>query len=863
MQLFSKRVLVSVSFLILVLIILAASLQFICRTKLISKEIRNVILISIDTCRADRLSCYGYPLQTTPNIDALASQGILFENCYSPVPLTLPAHISMLSGTIPPYHGIHDNHDYGLDESLVTIAEILKDDGFTTGSIISAFVLDSRTGLNQGFETYNDDFEEKHRAISIVERKAEEVSRVALDWLNKNKDDRFFLFLHYYDPHNPYHPPEPFSQTYSKDLYAGEIAYVDHCIGQVIEKLKKLGLYDSTLIIVTGDHGEMLGEHNESTHGYFIYQSALKVPLIFTLPGWKTPTRVKDMVGLIDIVPTICSLLDIENPPKVQGIDLSGHFHKKQPLTKHIYLYCESLYPTKYSINMNPVLGVITDNNFKYIETTRPELYNLSEDPGENNNLIHSQSQRAHILQDCLKQILTAETQEFAEIDSQLDTEAFERLRTLGYVGGAAKIIKFDSNKDDPKDFIEYHTLYASIPDLINKEKYDLARSYCSKILQNKSYLYQVYFHLGRIAKLENKIPEAISHWKKVLLYNSENVEALNELSMTLVESGQLEEAIIYFEKAVEIGTVSATLCNNLGATFAQVEKYDQAITYFKKSFEIYPGNKETHFNLLRLMVILNQIDEAHQYVEKIAELAGENGYQAFFNFGILLVQQQKVTPAIEYFQKTLKLNPDFNIARFSLAQALSQQGRLEEAIKQYEKLLQFETDKYMVHNRLAELLFKQKKANEAFDHLIQSQSLKPDQPEVLDTLAKICKQQGEISQAVEYWQQALKLRSDWPEVLNYLAWIKATSEDSKVRNPKEAVQLAQRSCELRDFKDPQSLDTLAAAYAAEGNFTKAVEIAQNALDIASSAGLEKAAHHIKSHLDMFKSGQPYFESEN
>lgn len=284
------------------------------RTSAVGKKIERIVLISIDTCRADYLSCYGYPRKTTPNIDDLAKEGILFENVISPVPLTLPGHASMLTGTIPPYHGVHNNTDYKLASSNVTLAERLKEAGYTTSAFISAFVLDSQFGLNQGFDTYNDDFEDRHMAANISERKAAEVSRLGAGWLENNRDRDFFLFLHYYDPHNPYEPPQPFSTDYAGNLYAGEIAYTDHCIGQIIAKLKELALYESTLIIVTGDHGEMLGEHGEKDHGFFIYQSAIKVPLIFKLPRPGRTKTVSSPVGLIDILPTVCRLLGIEPP---------------------------------------------------------------------------------------------------------------------------------------------------------------------------------------------------------------------------------------------------------------------------------------------------------------------------------------------------------------------------------------------------------------------------------------------------------------------------------------------------------------------------------------------------------------------
>jgi len=248
-------------------------------------SIRNVILISIDTCRADHLSCYGFGRKTTPNIDAIAQEGILFENALTPIPLTLPAHSSMLTGTYPLYHKVRDNLNHRLAESNISIAEILREHGYTTGAIVSTFVLDVQFGLSQGFDSYNDQFEEPVGPREDKERRGSEASRFACIYLEEHRDEPFFLFLHYFDPHTDYEPPEPFASEYSDDLYAGEIAYVDHCLAQVIYKLKSLDLYDSTLIIIVGDHGEGLGEHGEAEHGYFIYEGMMKVPFIIRSPG--------------------------------------------------------------------------------------------------------------------------------------------------------------------------------------------------------------------------------------------------------------------------------------------------------------------------------------------------------------------------------------------------------------------------------------------------------------------------------------------------------------------------------------------------------------------------------------------------
>ncbi len=457
---------------VLILVLLGAAVWFF-RGAGSGGQIRNVLLISMDTTRADHLSCYGYKRKTTPNIDALAAEGIRCEKVISTVPLTLPAHSSIMTGTNPPYHGVHDNLDYQLPEDNITLAEILKGQGFATGAAVSTFVLDSQFNLDQGFDTYDDRFQQKHSLGTFDERKGDETTEVAIQWLEKYKDSPFFYFLHYYDPHNTYEPPEPFATEYAGNLYGGEIAFTDHCIGKVVDKLKELNLYDSTLIIVVGDHGELLGEHGESTHSYFIYQGAIKVPLIFKVPGRRRAKTIESNVGIIDIVPTVCSLLGIESPEEVAGTDLSPFFGKGQPPSDRP-LYCESLTPT--ICNANSLLGII-EGRYKYIQTTRPELYDLKKDPQESLNLFASQPQRARILQDKLSQILEDQVRKGGDDSSiNLDAEAVKRLESLGYVaGGITEDFSFDQTKSDPKDLLEFYLAYSRAGYLITKEVYDQA----------------------------------------------------------------------------------------------------------------------------------------------------------------------------------------------------------------------------------------------------------------------------------------------------------------------------------------------------------------------------------------------------
>ena len=409
---------------------------FLLRPDISQKQVRNVLLISIDTCRADYLSCYGYWRQTTPNIDKFAEESILFENALTPIPLTLPAHSSMLTGTYPPYHGVHDNLDYQLAESNVTLAEILREHRYTTGAIVSTFILDAQFGVDQGFDSYNDKFEEPIGLRDDKERRGGEASRFACSYLEEHRDEPFFLFLHYFDPHTAYEPPEPFATTYADDLYTGEIAYADHCIGQVMEKLKSLDLYDSTLIIIVGDHGEGLGEHGEAQHGYYIYQCTARVPFIIRPPGNRNPKRIDNIVSLVDVVPTILSYLGVRVPAHVQGKDLSGYSVGKADSEERRYVYCESFTATKYGCN--PLLGLVSER-WKYIETTRAELYNLPKDPLEENNLVEKEAKRARFMRDELRE-LVAKLVSNVGSDSrvELDEKTRRVFESLGYVGTAA-----------------------------------------------------------------------------------------------------------------------------------------------------------------------------------------------------------------------------------------------------------------------------------------------------------------------------------------------------------------------------------------------------------------------------------------
>jgi len=354
----------------------------------------NVILISMDTVRADRLGCYGHRGINTPSIDFLASHGVRFQNAIAPAPLTLPSHTTLLTGLYPTTHGVRDNTTFRLSEKALTLAEILKENGYRTAATVGAFVLDSSRGLDQGFDYYDDELP-KPKARSdrllpdgvpdigmreVSERPAGVVTRRALSWLRDNSDEKFFLWIHYFDAHYPYTPPPPYSREYQKRPYYGEIAFVDRNIGMILDELRTSELLDNTLIIVTGDHGESLGEHREYTHCIFIYDSTIKIPLIMSWAG-KIPagTVIGDVVSLADVVPTILDFLGIDPGHGMDGVSLVDVISGRSEGER--FVYSESMFPY-LNYGWSRVYG-IRGPRWKYIETSNPELFDLSRDPGE------------------------------------------------------------------------------------------------------------------------------------------------------------------------------------------------------------------------------------------------------------------------------------------------------------------------------------------------------------------------------------------------------------------------------------------------------------------------------------------------
>ena len=605
------------------ILLAGAGIWFVLQQRSSVSGIRHIVLISLDTCRADYLSCYGYAQPTTPNIDALAKEGYLFSHAMTPIPVTLPAHASMFTGTIPTHHGKHENKDVYFDPSHVTLAALLKKKGYSTGAFVGSQILNSGLGLNRGFDTYHDRFAQRDQS----QRRAGEVNRVAFEWLEKQKGSPVFLFLHYYDPHDSYDPPEPFATTFKESPYAGEIAYADHCIGKVVAKLKSLDMYESSLIIVTSDHGEMLGEHGETTHMFFIYQSALKVPMVYKLPGSNGPHTIDCLASIVDIVPTVCDLMDIDPPSGIQGKNLAGYFSNTPPQPEDRYLYCESLYPTKYGFNS--LLGIVS-KRWKYIQTTRPELYDLQKDPGEQTNLVETQPQRARILKDRLAQILERTVRKKkSQEELQLNEDISKHLRSLGYVAGShvKEDFSFDQSAEDPKDLIAFHNEYRKTNDLLIHNKLVEVRALAERLIKIRPEFYELYDLLLGVTIKQKDYVNAVRYGEKAIALKPGRFMHYF-LGLAYSRTKQNEAAAEQFELALEFAIKDQNtslanrvlIHNQLGLVRARQKKFGLAIVQFKESLKINP--KQPRMLDSYALALLLRADSKPKDISKALELA-------------------------------------------------------------------------------------------------------------------------------------------------------------------------------------------------------------------------------------------------
>jgi arylsulfatase A-like enzyme/Flp pilus assembly protein TadD len=588
------------------------------------KPAPNVVVITIDTLRADHLGCYGYKQIHTPNIDALAADGVRFERAYTPVPVTLPAHTVIFTGTYPTLSGMHDFSGNKLNPSQPTLASVLKQHGYTTGAVIGSAVLDSRFGLNQGFDFYYDHFDFnrlQESNLEEMERPGNAVADVALDWLGKNHSKKFFLWMHLYDPHYPYRPPAPYSEQYKDRPYDGEIAFADAQVGRLIAFLKANGLYRNTILVLSGDHGESLGEHGEQTHGFFIYNATLHVPVIIRLPGTSAASVVSEMVSLADLTPTVLQALKFEVPSQVQGHNLLPLMVPKKPEEPR-NLYAETFLP-RLHFNWSELRSVETEK-YQFIDAPKPELYDLSNDPGETHNLYAEKKAVSEELHARLAGLISQYTagQELAQ-KTGLDPALMERLKSLGYAGfsGGGNPTITDRSLPDPKDRIQTYELISDAIADSQHGRYESSTEKLTAALKTEPDSVPVHYLLGLDYYRLGEFPHAVTELQRVLQLSPDYSLAVFNLGLAYARTGDIDQAIQTLKHALELDGTNFSAAYNLGAAYTQKKMVSEAIAAFRQTITINPQYGPGHRALGELLLYRGDVDEALAELRRAADL--------------------------------------------------------------------------------------------------------------------------------------------------------------------------------------------------------------------------------------------------
>jgi arylsulfatase A-like enzyme/Tfp pilus assembly protein PilF len=586
-----------------------------------------VILITVDTLRADHLGCYGYTLIQTPNIDQLAHAGARFAQAYTPVPVTLPAHTALFTGAFPMATGMHDFSGNKLPANAATLAKVLRDNGYATAAFIGSAVLDSRFGLNQGFDTYFDHFEfnrldEAH--LDQMERRGDLVMDEALRWLKGNPRQPFLIWVHLYDPHDPYTPPEPYASRYRARPYDGEIAFDDAQVGRLVAYLKQQALFDKSVIVVAGDHGEGLGEHGERTHGFFIYNSTLHVPLLMKFPG-VAPRVIADEVSLVDVMPTLLQALKIPVPASVQGRSLLGQVLGR-PAAGRSNLYAESYLPLLH-FRWNQLRG-LQSRGMKYIDAPRPEIYDTRTDAKERKNLYAARQALGHEMRDRLYGLIRRFTPAGgAGTEKELtDPALLERLRSLGYVAVSAGTFAEASGKPlpDPKDRIQVYELVAEAMADGQHGRYEESLRKLHEAEKTEPASLSIHYLIALDYYRLKDYRHAIECFQSALQLNPQFALAAYYLGVAQLQTGDLDGAATSFLRTLELDSTNFSAAFNLGAVYTRQKRVDDALQAFQRAIEILPDYAEAHEALGELYLYMKRTDDAVRELERAVAIAPE-----------------------------------------------------------------------------------------------------------------------------------------------------------------------------------------------------------------------------------------------
>ena len=587
----------------------------------------NVILITLDTVRADRMGFLGSKLGLTPQLDALASQSVVFEHAYSQAPITPVSHATILTGTYPQYHGIRNFGDR-LPPSVPFLPDILHSQGYHTGAFVGSIILDPKngfaSGFERGFDIYNAGFHRQktgERREASMQRRGEVTLGYVLEWLGQQKDGPFFLWFHLWDAHDPYNPPEPFRSRFPKAPYNGGIAYVDATVGKLLDYLRSQGLYDNSLIAVAADHGESLGEHGELTHSIFLYDSTIHVPLLVKLPGNRfVGKRVNATASLVDLAPTVLEGLGQTPPPAMQGRSLLPLIGNPHPGYRPSLATGDH---SERSFGWSALVSLRVGSQL-YVRAPSPELYDLASDPGAKINLYpgnHTAAVRPAIqLDSFVKRISEGAPQ---ALQDGLDEKSREKLSALGYVASGKTS---PPTRIDPKDRIDVANDMHDASLAIEEGKEASVIPLLLRVVAKDPQIQAAQYYLGIAYSRKGNFAEAIPPLRKAIQLRPDALMAQYELAICLYETGDLKTAAAHFEILVENRPDWSDARYSLASIYARTGRPEEAAKNLLVVLEGEPDHYRANLLLGRMLFLNGTFAEALPYLEKAAAVQTDSG---------------------------------------------------------------------------------------------------------------------------------------------------------------------------------------------------------------------------------------------
>ena len=637
---------------------------------------QHVLVVTIDTLRADRLGCYGAHDVATPNMDRLAREGAMAIEATVPAPITRPSHVSIFTGLDPAQHGIRDNISRALAPDVPTLAEAYKTAGFETAGFVSSIVLSAQSGLGRGFDEFSDRFDlgpdagDEARFLDILEKRGDVAVGDAIAWLERHARARTFVWVHLYDPHAPYDPPEPYASRYAHEPYDGEVAWSDELVGRLDAALTRLGIRDRTLMALTSDHGEALGEHGELVHGFFLYQATLRVPLLLRGPGIRPGARISVVARSVDLFPTLLDLSGVPAPTSthaLSGRSLASAARGAAPTLEEAPAFSESLTPRIHYGWSD--LRSVRDGRWKFIRAPTPELYDLARDPGEQHNLVHEEAARARALAAALdRHLLSEDSATSARSAQPVPAELVEKLGALGYASGSAP--DHGAAGADPKDKIEdYKVLNALLHEGLTRLRdrdfagaADRLRTLSSRGIDS----FESHYYYGQALVGLRKWRDAAGEFERAIPRLPGFAASYLMLAECDVAAQDRVAAIDALRRGVAAIPAEPRLHRRLGDLYRGAGDFPQALAAFREAIAKDPGEASQWNSVGMILGASGELTEAERaFREAVQRDPREPRYT--FNLGLTLEREHHAAEAATYFRKTLEIDPRFTAARESL----------------------------------------------------------------------------------------------------------------------------------------------------------------------------------------------------